>query len=245
MPTRNYTENRMQHTIRNHAAAALMLLPAAFLLTQPAQAQQRAVVAQASVRAASPDIDRFTVRPQGVLVAGRELRFRVAGSAGAKATLTIPGVVRNLALKETRRGVYEGSYTVRRQDDLRAFDHAVATLRVGPRTTTARIALPETRAERRDNSAPRITQLSPANGTRVDERGRTFIQARLSDTGTGVDPRSVRLVVDGLDVTGNAHVTADTVAYREELGRGQHRAELVVRDHAGNVNRSAWTFRVV
>lgn len=235
----------MHPTIRNPIAAALMLLPAAFLVAQPAQAQQRAVVAQASVRAATPDIDRFTVRPQGVLVPGRELRFRVQGSAGAKATLTIPGVVRNLALQETRRGVYEGSYTVRRKDDLRAFDHAIATLRAGPRTATARVALPETRAERRDNTAPRITQVTPGNGSRVDERGRTFIQARLSDVGTGVDPQSVRLVVNGLDVTGNARITEDTVAYREELGRGQHRAELVVRDHAGNVNRSAWTFRVV
>jgi hypothetical protein len=223
-----------------------MLLPAAgALVALPVQAQQRVVVAQAPVRAATPDIERFTVQPQGVLVPGRELRFRVSGSPGAKATLAIPGVVRNIALKETRRGVYEGRYTVRRKDDPRAFDHAVATLRVGPRAATARIALPETRAERRDNSAPRVTQVTPANGTRVDERGRTFIQARLSDQGTGVDPASVRLIVDGLDVTRNARITADAVGYREELGRGQHRAELVVRDHAGNLHRSAWTFRVV
>lgn len=79
----------------------------------------------------------------------------------------------------------------------------------------------------------------------MDEHGRTFIQARLSDDASGVDPRSVRLVVDGLDVTASARITENEVAYRERLGNGRHRAELQVRDRAGNLTRSAWTFAIV
>lgn len=237
----------MKSAIRTHVAAALLALPlGAALLAAPAQAQQRAVVApqpQAlTVLPAPPVIERFVVRPQGRLVPGRELRFRLVGSAGADASLDIPGVVRNLDLRETRPGVYEGSYTIKRRDRLAAFDRAVATLRSGPQRVTARLDLD---GRDRDERAPRISHVTPGNGERIDERGRTLIQARLDDEGSGVDPRSVRLIVDGLDVTANAYVTDDAVSYRERLGNGQHRAELVVRDKAGNVNRTAWMFRVV
>lgn len=232
----------MKNTFRFRNAAALALLPlAAAVLPGPAAAQERAIVARVATVAPAPAIQRFTVRPAGKLLPGRELRFQLVGLPGARASLDIPGVVQNVALRETRPGVYEGRYTIRRRDDLAAFDRAVATLRRGPERFTAQVAL----ADRADRSAPRIVQVTPGNGARVDERGRTFIQARLSDDRSGVDPRSVRLIVDGLDVTADARISDDEVAYRERLGRGRHRAELVVRDRAGNETRSAWTFAVV
>lgn len=238
----------MKTAIRTHAAAALMLLPlAAAVLVQPAHAQHRAVVAQPAV-APAPLIERFAVNPRGRLMPGKELRFRVEGATGGNAWLDIPGVASGIDLRETRRGVYEGSYTIRRRDDLSNFDRAVATLAVGNQRATARVDLEGDRdhgRSRRDARAPQITDVTPGNGHRVDERDRTLVTARLSDAGTGVDTNSVRLLVDGLDVTRNAHITADAIAYRERLGNGQHRAELVVRDRAGNVSRTAWTFRVV
>jgi hypothetical protein len=246
----------MKTAVRTHVAAAMLLLPlGAAMLAQPAQAQQRAIVAptvtvqvQPGVAAVAPGpvIERFTVRPQGRLSPGRELRFRLEGVAGGDASLDIPGVVSGIDLRETRRGVYEGSYTVRRRDDLSSFDRAVATLRIGNQRATARVDLEADRDHgRRDERAPQISDLTPGNGQRVDERGRTLINARLSDVGSGIDAASVRLVVDGLDVTRNARVTEDAIAYRERLGHGPHRAELVVRDRAGNTSRTAWTFRVV
>jgi hypothetical protein len=238
----------MKTAVRTHVAAAMLLLPlAGAMVAQPAQAQHRAVVAQAIV-APAPLIERFAVTPRGRLAPGRELRFRVDGVPGGNAWLDIPGVVSGIELRETRRGHYEGAYTIRRRDDLSAFDRAVATLKVGNQRATARVDLEADRdhgRNRRDERAPQITHLSPGNGDRVDERGRTLINARLADEGSGVDPASVRLVVDGLDVTRNARVTEDAIAYRERLGNGQHRAELVVRDRAGNVSRTAWSFRVV
>jgi hypothetical protein len=236
----------MKTAVRNHVAAAMLLLPvAAAFVAPPVQAQQRFVVVQQVVQ---PAIQDFSVRPQGRIVPGRELRFRLDAAPGGDAWLDIPGVVNGVDLRETRRGVYEGTYTVRRRDDLRAFDRAVATLRLGNQRVSASVDLPDARrghAERRDERAPQISNVTPGNGDRVDERGRTVINARLSDDRSGVDPSSVRLIVDGLDVTGNARVTDDGVVYRERLGNGQHRAELVVRDRAGNVSRTAWSFRVV
>jgi hypothetical protein len=249
----------MKTAVRTPFAAAMLLLPlGAAFLAQPVHAQQRAIVAPPSIAvqvapaarpvAPGPVIERFTVRPQGRLSPGRELRFRLEGVAGGDASLDIPGVVSGIDLRETRRGVYEGSYTVRRRDDLSAFDRAVATLRVGNQRAVARVDLEADRdhgRDRRDERAPQISNVNPGNGDRVDERGRTLINARLSDVGSGVDAGSVRLVVDGLDVTRNARVSEDEIAYRERLGRGQHRAELSVRDRAGNTSRAAWTFRVV
>ena len=239
----------MKTAVRSHVAAAMLLFPlAGAMLAQPAHAQHRAIVAQPATVAVAPQpvITSFTVHPRGRIVPGRELRFRMEGATGGEATLDIPGVVSGVRLQETGRGVYEGNYTVRRRDDLRAFDRAVATLRVGPQRVTAQVDLPQRgHADRRDERAPQISNLTPADGGRVDERGRTFINARLSDEGSGVDAASVRLVVDGLDVTRNARVSEDEIAYRERLGHGRHRAEVVVRDRAGNVSRTAWTFRVV
>ena len=146
-------------------------------------------------------------------------------------------------MEETRPGVYEGRYTIRRRDDLRAFDEAVATLRRGGERTTARVDLRD--QARRDQRPPQVTDVTPNHGERVDGDRRERISARFHDDGSGVDPASVRLRVDGEDVTRQARISEDAVHYRDNLRRGRHSAELVVRDHAGNATRTAWTFTVL
>lgn len=252
--------------------------------------------------AAAPTIERFTVEPGGRIVAGRKLQFRLTGQPRAGAAVEIPGVVRSVPLRETSRGVYEGSYTVRSTDKPRDFDSAVATLREGRLSTTAELDLKASIDDRRDRGEPRadrpadaasgprgdrprnaasgprgdrpagqrgeqrseapavqpvppaapagdqqppqISNVTPANGETVAERRRTRIAASLADVGSGIDAASVRLSVDGVDVTRNAEITADQVRWRENLGIGRHNAELVVRDRAGNSTRTAWSFRV-
>lgn len=224
---------------------------------------------------AAPVIERFAVLPGARLSPGSQLSFRLTGTPRSTATVEIPGVVSGLVLRETTRGVYEGSYTVRRADDRRAFDNAVATFSRANLATKATLDLRgavqaeredrreerrEGRDERRDGrdgkdrddrqqagrdqQPPQVTAVSPANDEVVEERRRTRITARLADAGSGIDPASVRLTVDGLDVTKNTEVTGDLVRYREELGSGRHSAQLVVRDKAGNTTRTAWSFQV-
>jgi hypothetical protein len=50
--------------------------------------------------------------------------------------------------------------------------------------------------------------------------------------------------VDGRDVTRHASVDNNDIRYADNLQPGRHRAELVVRDRAGNVARRAWSFQV-
>jgi hypothetical protein len=95
----------------------------------------------------------------------------------------------------------------------------------------------------RDHQAPQIVAVSPANGSRVDERGRTQIVARLDERGSGV--AAVTLRVDGRDVSHRTRVEGNEVRYAENLQPGRHVAELVVRDRAGNATRRNWSFDVV
>jgi hypothetical protein len=79
----------------------------------------------------------------------------------------------------------------------------------------------------------------------VSDQDRVHIGARLSDQGSGVDPGSVRLRINGDDVTADARVTPDAVHYRADLPPGRYQAEVRVRDHAGNTDIKSWTFDVV
>jgi hypothetical protein len=241
----------------DQAVAQRFYYPPAFqALARTAPAAVGRPVAPPPVAVAPAAIDRFTMNPARRIVPGGVLKFRLAGAPRADVSLEIPGVVTGVEMRETRPGVYDAEYTVRRADRPEAFDHAVASLRKGNERTTARleIRVDEERAGRpgrdseprpgHDNRPPQITQVTPANGELVAERQRTRIFARLSDEGSGIDPASVRLIVDGLDVTPNSRITEDEVRYREELGRGRHKADLLVRDRAGNVTRTAWSFEV-
>jgi hypothetical protein len=193
-------------------------------------------------------IERFVMRPMGRLEPGRELHFRLNGAPGADAWMDIPGVINGVDLAETRPGVYEGSYTIRRRDNLDAFGKAVATLRNGNQRTTARLDLnardDDARAAGRDDRPPVIADLTPANGERVGDRGRARISARLEDEGSGIDRDSVRLRLNGRDVTSEVRVSSNDVNYRGDLDPGRYTAELTVRDRAGNTTTKAWTFDV-
>lgn len=193
-------------------------------------------------------IERFVMRPMGRLEPGRELRFRLVGRPGGDAWMDIPGVIRGVDLTEVRPGVYEGTYTIRRRDNLDQFDNAVATLKHGEQRATQRVDVRgggrEFGGDPRDDRAPQISEMTPGNGDRITERNNTRISARLSDEGTGIDPASVRLRLNGRDVTADARVNEDRVVFRDDLDPGRYTAELTVRDRAGNSSTKAWTFDV-
>ena len=209
-------------------------------------------LAMGAAPASSMQIERFVMRPGGRVEPGRELRFRLVGTPGADAWLDIPGVITGVDLAEVRPGVYEGTYTVRRRDDPNAFPRAVATLRNGNQRTTAKVDVrgggDDVAVQQpggRDERAPSITDMTPANGERVGDRGRALISARLDDEGSGVDRDSVRLRLNGQDVSGDVRVSANDINYRADLNPGRYTAELTVRDRAGNTTTKAWTFDVV
>lgn len=100
------------------------------------------------------------------------------------------------------------------------------------------------RGWRRDERAPVITSLTPIPGDHVGGRRRTEVSARFDDRFSGVDPASVRLRVDGRDVTHESRVSDDEIRFRDQLAPGRHVAEVIVRDRAGNTARRSWQFDV-
>lgn len=203
--------------------------------------------AQADAR--GPIIERFVMRSPGALERGRELRFRLVGTPGGDAWLDIPGVIRGVDLDEVRPGVYEGTYTVRRRDNLDAFSRAVASLQSGNQRSTAQAVIRgEADTAQRygtDARGPEITDMSPRHGDRVREDGRTVITAHFADEGSGIDPSSVRMRLNGRDVTDRARITGNGIRFRDDLEAGRYTVELAARDRSGNLGTRSWTFDVV
>lgn len=242
----------MTTRFRPHAAAALLLLPLGLaMVATPAAAQYAQYDYRGQAVAPAPLIERFVMRPNGRLHAGQEVRFRLEAVAGARAWVDVPGVFAGLQLAETRPGRYEGEYVIRSRDDLEAFERATATVQAGPQRQSARVDRRggdrderQGREERRDDRAPQITDVTPAQGG-VMERGRGRVAARFDDAGrAGVDPASVVLRIDGIDVTSRSRVSSEGVEFVDVFGLGRHTAELTLRDRAGNVARRTWSFDV-
>jgi hypothetical protein len=83
--------------------------------------------------AAPAQVSSFAMWPRDPdrLDPGEVVHFRVDGTPNARASVSIPGVLRGLQLREERPGHYVGSYTIGREDDTDAFSDAVAVLRSG------------------------------------------------------------------------------------------------------------------
>jgi hypothetical protein len=97
-----------------------------------------------------------------------------------------------------------------------------------------------------DVTGPMITNLVPAPGA-VIEGGRPEIGASIKDE-SGVEPSSIRLFVDGVQVAVVFDVTSGRARYTplKPLATGHHRIRLEAEDRAGNPAQPAaeWAFTV-
>lgn len=87
-------------------------------------------------------IERFSAAPVDRLEPGAELHFLVEATPGAQGSIDLPGVRHDLPLRESRPGVYEADYTLRRADNINPGGPVMANLRWGERTVTAQLSQP-------------------------------------------------------------------------------------------------------
>ena len=224
--------------LRNQSATGDYSFPTGF-------AGAPAVAAPPPVAAAPPPvvlkIDRFAVAPVDKIEPGAELRFMLAGMPGAVATFGIPGVVENVPMREVRPGVYEGSYTIRRLDNLAPSRPIVATLRMGDKAVTSSLSQPLTT----DAKAPVISNLSPREGEQLVGNTTTSVSASFDDGGgVGVDPRSVRILLAGRNVTAESNITAQFFSYRADLPAGRYTVDVSAKDMVGNTVNKVWNFEI-
>lgn len=88
---------------------------------------------------AAPQVTGFDVDQVTALVPGTALEFTLSGTPRSRASIRIGGVPRVVTLKETGRGLYEGSYTIRKKDRITTHSTVVATLSQGNSHTMARL----------------------------------------------------------------------------------------------------------
>ncbi len=200
-----------------------------------------APAAPAPVVQGAPAITSFGVVPLGAIEPGADLKFTLSGTPGATASFTIDGVVRDVPMREVRAGQYEGSYTIRRLDNFPGSVKILATLAAGGRATTAALNRPLIV----DAKPPVIKNMSPHNGETVASGNQLTVSATFDDTGgVGVDPKSVRVVVGGRDVTRNSTISPQFFNFRADLPPGVYPVEVTARDLAGNAVLQTWRFSV-
>ena len=93
---------------------------------------------------------------------------------------------------------------------------------------------------------PAIYNLKPADGG-VATDSTPEISANYDDIGTGIDTTTVKLYVDGAEITASATVSASQVTYTPTtaLADGKHTAAVSVKDRAGNHALETWNFTIV
>ena len=124
---------------------------------------------------ATPRIERFHMAAVDRIEPGAELRFTLDGMPGAVAFVDLPGIANHVRLRETRPGHYEGSYTIRRTDDLTMRGPVVATLRAGDRIVQSSLDRPQftTGPEQVPIRILSHSDNAPVEGGQINVRGRT------------------------------------------------------------------------
>jgi V8-like Glu-specific endopeptidase len=91
-----------------------------------------------------------------------------------------------------------------------------------------------------ESDPPTIDSLAPAPD--VSPSGNATVAANYTDGYSGIEAANVSLALDGEDVTADARVTGERVAYT--VGPGTYNATVTVADAAGNERSRSWSFSV-
>ncbi len=185
-------------------------------------------------------IERFTVTPISKIEPGAELKFNLAGLARSKASFSIEGIAKDVPMVETQPGVYEGAYTIRRLDNFPPAINITATLDANGQAVRSRLA----QSLLIEGKPPVIKNVSPHQGETVITNP-VLISATFDDTGgIGIDTKTVRLLVGGVDVTRSASITPQFFSYRADLKPGTTAVDVSAKDNNGKALHQAWSFIV-
>ena len=97
-----------------------------------------------------------------------------------------------------------------------------------------------------DTTPPSLSHAMPADGSSGEDR-RPEVAFDVVDAGIGVDPGSLHVVLDGVDVVAAGSLVAGhfSLVPGANLAYGSHHVKVTVADRSGNAMTPAeWTFRV-
>lgn len=206
------------------------------------------LLAAPSASAAPVRIDAVTHNAKGPLKAGDRVTVTLRGTAGGAATFALLGVDTDLGMREVRTGtytpepaVYTGTYIVQAGN---VVNNGIIFATLTARGTT--LVAASTQPITIDTRPPVLTARFPKPEATLANL-RPNISIEFVDLESGVNPASVRLVVNGQNVTAQASVSAASVSYNPPtpFRPGPVRVELTVADRAGNTLRASWGFFIV
>ena len=96
-----------------------------------------------------------------------------------------------------------------------------------------------------DKVGPIVTDLKPSNGQNIGDLRRPEISVTFQDE-SGLDMDSIKLLLDGVDVSANISKENQTIKYSvsEDLSDGTHIVLVEVKDTLGNLTSQEWKFTV-
>ncbi|HEU5299607.1 MAG TPA: hypothetical protein VFW08_08945 [bacterium] len=210
------------------------------------------LLARSAIGAPAPPssirIEAVSVSVHNPLGPGDRLPVSLRATGGGSATFHIFGIASDIGMRELRAAGYQGlttqyagTYQVRQGDGMR--NAAVFATLTG---RGAQAMAPADRGLTIDARVPRLTARLPAPAARVTN-ARPNIAIEMIDLESGIDPRSVRLIINGQNVTARASISDILVTYNpaDPFAPGHVRVELLAADRAGNPVRQNWTFEVV
>jgi hypothetical protein len=142
-------------------------------------------------------------------------------------------------MRETRPGHYEGEYLVSVGTNL---TDAPIFVRLVRNAETALAEAPH--ALTIVTTPPSVKETAPGDGARINVARPNIFAAFSSVSNRGMDPASLRMKVNGSDVTAQTTRTPSFISFYPPAGFRPGRVEVEVKgtDIAGNSVEYAWTF---
>lgn len=127
---------------------------------------------------AATQITAFTVSANERVRPGDEVGFSLTGTPGGRASVAVRGITRRIPLTEVSRGVYEGSYVVRRDDQLRGELQADGYLQFDRRELSQRFERQAAREEAREQAQDRRDERDDLRAARDAREAEAVRKAR-------------------------------------------------------------------
>jgi hypothetical protein len=178
----------------------------------------------------------------GWLRLGQTAKFSLSGTPGGKAEVIVSGLSNPIPLNEGPSGTYTGTWTPNASQPVSIRNTSVlGRLTIGGKEQLIQAA----NSLSVDLVGPSLKNPNPAGGS-VATTLTPDISVVFGDDGSGIDRSSVRMSVNGVDVTKETTITGDFAIYQPDkaLKAGDNVVAVSVKDQAGNETKSSWTFKV-
>jgi hypothetical protein len=202
----------------------------------------RAMPATPQPAAGAASITAFAVDATNALRAGDKFHVKLSGSPGGKASFDIGAYVEGVPMREDRPGSYVAEYTIPPNvnfGQVAVYGHLDVNGTAAPRIEAPALIAVST-------TPPTITDFAPPGGQTVNNSTPSIFATFNSPTNIGINPSTVTINVNGLDVTASAYRTAGFITYSPNvpLGDGTVNVRVSVADAAGNRAERAWSFTI-